>query len=87
MDLQTYKSSKDDKIIHFVANWCIACVQNKNMLSQYQDDILLIDFDNSPEIVEYEKITKVPTILYKDYRIEGVSPSKLRRLLKSFHSQ
>ncbi len=87
MDLSTYKQINKTKIIHFVANWCIASKQNEQLLKEYVDHVHIIDYDQNPEIVKYENITKIPTILYKDYRIEGVSLYQLKKLLKSFHLQ
>ena len=64
MDLQTYKIVSNNKIVHFVAKWCIACAQNKKIFQGFDiDDILIIDVDENPELMEYEKIKKVPTSL------------------------
>ena len=45
---------------------------------------LLMHFDKHPDIVKYANISKVPTILWSNHKIEGVSSFKLKRLLKSF---
>lgn len=87
MDLESYKNLPPNKIKHIVAKWCMACSINDTLLKNYQDDIILIDYDNSPEIIKQENITKVPTIIWKDHKIEGISSFKLKKLLKSFDSQ
>lgn len=87
MDLESYKNLPPNKIKHIVAKWCMACSINDTLLKNYQDDIILIDYDNSPEIIKQENITKVPTIIWKDHKIEGISSFKLKKLLKSFDLQ
>ena len=88
MDLQTYKNLKNNKIIHFVANWCMACTTNNSILKDYMDYVVMLDYDENPEIVKYENITKVPTIICNmdgKQRIDGISVVRLKRMLKSFH--
>ena len=86
MDLQSYKnlSSNQSKIIHFVAKWCLACSINDGLLKKYKNNVVIIDYDECPEIVQYEGITKLPTVLWDKHKIEGISTFKLKKLLKSF---
>jgi hypothetical protein len=70
-----------------VAKWCLACRLNHKSLSKYKDNVIEIDYDECPEIIKHEEITKVPTILWENHRIEGISTFKLRKLLKSFDQQ
>lgn len=87
MDLESYKNLPSNKIVHFVAKWCMACSINYSLLEHYKQNVIVIDYDESPDIVKYENITKVPTIIWKDHRIEGISTFKLKRMLKSFDQQ
>ena len=87
MDLQSYQNLSKNKIIHFVAKWCLACSINNGLLENYKSDVIVIDYDESPEIIKYEKITKLPTIIWNNHKIEGISTFKLKKLLKSFDQQ
>ena len=87
MDLQSYKNLSKNKIVHIVAKWCLACRLNYKPLTKYKNHVIEIDYDEYPEIMQYEGITKVPTILWENHRIEGVSTFKLKKLLKSFDQQ
>lgn len=87
MDLQSYQNLSSNKIIHFVAKWCMACSINYSLLENYKHNVIVIDYDESPDIVRYAKITKVPTIIWKEHRIEGISTFKLKRLLKLIDQQ
>lgn len=87
MDLQSYKNLPKNKIVHIVAKWCLACRLNHKPLTKYKNNVIEIDYDEYPEIMQYEGITKVPTILWENHRIEGVSTFKLKKLLKSFDQQ
>ena len=89
MDLQSYKNlyKNQQKMIHIVATWCLACNINRALLENYNEDIIEIDFDQHPDIMTYANITKVPTILWNNHKIEGVSSFKVKRLLKAFDQQ
>ena len=89
MDLKSYinLTKNKTKIIHIVASWCLACNINNALLDNYKDDIIEIDFDKYPEIIKHENIQKVPTIIWENHKIEGVSSFKLKKLLKSFDQQ
>jgi thiol-disulfide isomerase/thioredoxin len=87
MDLQSYKNIPKNKIVHIVAKWCLACRFNHIPLTKYKNNVIEIDYDEHPEIMQHERITKVPTIIWKNHRIEGVSTLQLRKLLKSFDQQ
>lgn len=89
MDLQTYSKIPNNTIIFFDAKWSMSNHYNE-LLKPYEKYIIKIDFDNSIDIVKYENITKIPTIICyskQKHKIEGISLLKLKRLLKAFDSQ
>lgn len=87
MNFESYKEIPNNKIIHIVAPWCLACRINNSLLEKYKDDIIEIDYDKNQDIIHYENITKVPTIIWNDHKIEGISSFKLKKLLKLFDQQ
>ncbi len=87
MDLETFKKIPKNKIIHIVAKWCMPCKINQILLIHYKDHVVEIDYDDNIELMKNEHITKVPTVLWKTHKIEGISTWKLKQLLKSFDQQ
>lgn len=87
MKLESFRNIPKNKIIHIVAKWCMPCRINQILLIQYKDDVIEIDYDENLEIMKNEQITKVPTVLWNNHKIEGISTWKLKNMLKLFDQQ
>ncbi len=84
MNLESFKNIPKTKIIHIVSKWCIPCQVNKKLLHNYNNHVIELDYDENQEIMKYKQIIKVPTVLWNDYKIEGISTFKLKQMLKLF---
>ena len=65
-----------DKIVIVSAVWCPSCLllkkHIKNLLSEYDLDILLLDYDLDEEAVKELNVGDIlPVIIYKDKRLIG----------------
>lgn len=87
MDLETFKNIPKTKIIHIVAKWCMPCRINQSLLFEYKDNVIEVDYDENEDIMKTQQITKVPTILWNNHKIEGISTWKLKQMLKLFDEQ